>query len=325
MWSPPTPSEFPRSFPVLRFYLVQDGLQLIDAGAQFGDGVGDQELRFGEGVGVFEVFVLQPGDVEVEVSLLDLGVRELPKASLFAAVCPFALSVGVVAVASLEILEHGGNEGPVFFGDAGDVGPAVVDPGVFGFHALPEEDHVGLHSLAVGGEGAVGEAQQGVHIAVFHKVLDDVARGVGEEDVVGQHHGGPSAPFEYGDHVLDEVELLVAGADGEVVPHRGLVGPFGPEGGIGEDAVVPFAPVGFVDAVAQVDARFQSVEEKVHEGQSPGPGDEFLAIVGAFFDALDIFSVQGSFGDVHEPFVGHHEETGRSLSCQANDNNYING
>ena len=247
-------------------------MQFIDAGAQFGDGVGDQELGFGEGVRVFEVFVLQPGDVEVEVPLPDLGVRELPKAPLFAAVLPFALSVGVVAVASLEILEHGGDEGTALFGDAGEVGPAVVDPGVFGVHALPEEDHVGLHSLAVGGEGAVGEAQECVHVAVFHKVLDHVARGVGEEDVVGQHHGRPSAFFEYGDHVLDEVELLVAGTDGEVVPHRGLVGPFGSEGGIGEDAVVPFAPVGFVNAFAQVDTRFSPWRKRCMRASLRGRG-----------------------------------------------------
>lgn len=283
-------------------------MQFVDAGAQFGDGVGYQKLRFGEGVGIFEVLVLQPGDVEVEVPLFDLRVRELPEAAFFAAVRPFAASVGVDAVASLEILEHGGDEGAVFFGDAGNVGPAVVYPGVFGFQPLLKEDHVGLHSLAVGGEGAVGKAQQGVDVAVFHKVFDDVARGVGEEDVVGQHHGRASSLFEYGDDVLNEVELFVAGGDGEVVTHGSLVCPFGSEGGIGEDAVVPFAPVGFVDAVAQVDSRLQSVEKEVHQGESSGARDEFLSVVGGFFDARDIFSVQGSFGDVHEPFVGDHQE-----------------
>ena len=52
--------------------------------------------------------------------------------------------------------------------------------------------------------------------------------------------------------MLDEVELLVAGFYREIVPHRRLVRPFGAEGRIGEDAVVPLASVRFVDSVAQV-------------------------------------------------------------------------
>ena len=77
------------------------------------------------------------------------------------------LAVGIGAVALLELGEVLGHERAVFLGDAGDVGAGVVDPGPLGGIALGEEDDVGLDALAVGGERAARQPQDGVQVAVL--------------------------------------------------------------------------------------------------------------------------------------------------------------
>ena len=206
-----------------------------------------------------------------------------------------------------------GDEGPVFFGDAWDVGPAVVDPGVFGFQALPEEDHVGLHSLAIGGEGTVGEAQQGVHVAVFHKVLDDVACGRRRKRTLSGSTMAARPPLlSMVTTCWMKLSCLLLVLTVKSSRTGAWLAPLVPKGGLVRMQSYRSPRSGFVDAVAQVNARLKPVEEEVHQGQSPGPGDEFLAVVCVFFDALDVFSVQRSFGDVHEPFVGDHQKAGSS-------------
>ena len=90
-----------------------------------------------------------------------------------------------------------------------------------------------------------------MQVAVLHEDLEDLAGLVLEQAVVGQHHGGPAAGLEDVHHVLDEVELLVAGLDGEVVALGRLVGALGAEGRVGQDAVVALAAVGLVDGIAR--------------------------------------------------------------------------
>ena len=75
-----------------------------------------------------------------------------------------------------------------------------------------------------------------MQVAVLGEDLEDFAGLVREQAVVGQHHRGASAGLEHGQDVLDEVELLVAGRDGEVVAVGGLVRALRAEGRIGEDA-----------------------------------------------------------------------------------------
>ena len=72
--------------------------------------------------------------------------------------------------------------------------------------------------------------------AVLHENLEDFAGLVLEEAVVRQHDRGASAGLERGEDVLDEVELLVARLDGEVVAVGRLVRALSAEGRIGEDA-----------------------------------------------------------------------------------------
>ena len=108
--------------------------------------------------------------------------------------------------------------------------------------------------------------------------------------------------------MLHEVELLVAGLDGEVVAVGGLVGALGAEGRIGKHHVVALTAVGLVDRVAQIDVRLDAVQEEVHQGQAPGPGHEILAVVGLGLDALGLGAVQDALGLPHQPFVGADEE-----------------
>src|SRR6185369_12579830 len=88
-------------------------------------------------------------------------------------------TVGVGAEAGLELGEVLGREGPVLFGDARDVGAAIVDPDVLRRVAAGEVDDVGFDALAVGGEGAAGQAEDGVQVAVLAEDLEDLAGLVG--------------------------------------------------------------------------------------------------------------------------------------------------
>ena len=208
-----------------------------------------------------------------------------------------------------------GGEGAVFLGDAGYVGAGVVDPDLLGGVALGEEDDVGLGAGTVGAEGAVGQAQDGVQGAVFGEDLEDLARLVGEQAVVGQYDGGAAAGLEDGHDVLDEVKLLVGGGDCEILAGRRLVGALGAEGRIGHDDVKAAAIGDFVDRVAQGDVGFQAVQVEVHQGQPTRAGDEFLAVIGGGFQAFGEATVDGAAaGLAHKPFVGNHEKAAGAAS-----------
>lgn len=60
--------------------------------------------------------------------------------------------------------------------------------------------------------------------------------------------------------MLDEVQLLVAGGDDEVIPVRRLVRAPRTERGIGEDHIIPLAGEGFIDGIAQGYLRLQPVQ-----------------------------------------------------------------
>jgi len=145
--------------------------------------------------------------------------------------------------------------------------------------------------------------------AVLHEDLEHLARLVLEKAVVGQDHCGPAAALEDVRHVLDEVELLVAGLDGEVVAHGRLVGPLRAEGRVGQDAVVQFVAVGLVDGIAEVDRRLQAVQEKIHQREAPGARHEVLAVVRGRADPLEVLPLDPAL--LQQPLVGAHEKASR--------------
>jgi hypothetical protein len=76
---------------------------------------------------------------------------------ILAAVLDAAREVGAIAL--LELGEVGQGQRAILFGDAGDVGAGVVDPGLFRFRHLGEEGDVGLDAGTVRGEAAARQTQ----------------------------------------------------------------------------------------------------------------------------------------------------------------------
>lgn len=144
--------------------------------------------------------------------------------------------------------------------------------------------------------------------AVLHENLEDFAGLALEEAIVRQRERGTSAGPERGEDVRDEVELLVARLDGEVVAVGRLVRALGAEGWIGEDVVEAVAAVRFVDGVVERDVGLDAVEEKIHQREPARTRDEVLAEVGLRLDALRIGTVEDAFGFRDEPFVGADEK-----------------
>ena len=99
------------------------------------------------------------------------------------------------------------------------VGHAVlVEPDFLGRLALLEEQQVGADA-GVGLEDAVGQADDGVQVALLHQMfLEPRLHALAEERAVGQDHGGPAAGLEQADDQRQEQIGRLAGLEvlGEV-------------------------------------------------------------------------------------------------------------
>jgi hypothetical protein len=80
-----------------------------------------------------------------------------------------------------------------------------------------------------------------VNVAVLHYDLKDLARLPLKQTVVRQNDRGTSAGFHDVDDMLNEIQLLVARLDGEVITLGSLVRSFRTEGWIGKDNVIALA------------------------------------------------------------------------------------
>ena len=142
-----------------------------------------------------------------------------------------------------------------------------------------EKQHVGFHALRV--ENARRETEHRVKIALVHEVgADFLAVAVGKEDVVRQNHSGAgsSAGVQAPVDVLEEIQLLVAGGEREVVAGGAFAAFFCAEGGICEDKVIilhGFAQIG--EGVAQENLSPDVVEHGIHKGKAVGVVDQFAA------------------------------------------------
>src|SRR5690242_15970518 len=106
-----------------------------------------------------------------------------------------------------------------------NVCPTVINPNSFCRIALREEDHVGLGAATVGDKGSVRKTQNSVKVAVVGENLEDFARLIRKQAIVWQNHGGSPAWFQNRHDMLNEVKLVVAGRNREIVTGRGLVCP----------------------------------------------------------------------------------------------------
>jgi len=202
----------------------------------------------------------------------------------------------VCAETVLELGKVLGSQGAIFFRDPRDIGPPVIDPYIFGWIALSEENNVGLCSWAVRGERAIGEAKNLVKIAVLGEDLEYIARLIGKQNIVGHDDGGPAARLEDAHHVLDEVELFVAGGNREIIPAWRLVGPFGAKGRIGHNDIKLSAPSRLINGVSEIDVGLDAMKIEVHQSKPSGPGNQFRARIGGSQDAPGILSLQTAAG-----------------------------
>ena len=151
-------------------------------------------MVFLDGVGVLEI--------EVVVASLDLVDRDLPGDFVFLALLP-------PVDAGLQVLEAdrlGHRVGLLALGDA-----VLVVPDFLGRRALLEEEQVGADG-GVGFEDAVGQADDGVEVALLQQVfLQPRLDAFAEQGAVGQDHGGAAVGFE---QAHDEGEEEVGGLAG---------------------------------------------------------------------------------------------------------------
>ena len=133
-----------------------------------------------------------------------------------------------------------------------------------------------------------------------------------EEDVVWQDHSRRAAGFQNRKDVLDEVELLVRGGDGEVVPARHLAAALGAEGRIGQDAVIAPIAWAFGYRVAVVDVGLDAVEIQVHQSQAARLEDDLAAGEGALLQAHLLLSIRGLAALLEIPLGGGDQEAGRA-------------
>ena len=129
-------------------------------------------------------------------------------------------------------MELFGRQFAILLREARYVGPTVVNPYRLGRIAFGEKDDVSLCAWAIRRERTVGEAQDGVEIAVFGQNLENFARLICEKAIVRHHQRGTTTRFKDRHYVLDEVQLLVARGNGEVVARRSLICALGAERGV---------------------------------------------------------------------------------------------
>src|SRR5206468_2264224 len=97
--------------------------------------------------------------------------------------------------------------------------------------------------------GPVWQSQYGVNVTICGEQVEDRARLIGKETVIWYYHSRSSPRLENGQNVLEEIELLIGGRDGEVVPARRLIRSFCSEGRVGQHDVVVFGWRRVVDGI----------------------------------------------------------------------------
>ena len=210
-------------------------------------------------------------DVEVVVARNDVGDRHLP--GLFG-LHARGKAVGLVAPPvdlGFEFLEAHGL-GLVVALHAFGIGVLVV-PDVLGGPALGEEQQVGLDA-GVGIEHAVGQADDGVQVALFQQgLLEAGLHAFAEQKAIGQDHGGAALVLEQLDDEGHEQVRRFARAQvgGEVVLDAVFF--HAAKRRVGDDDVdavrvaVVFVGAGQSVVVADVGGRVDAVQDHVGDGQ----------------------------------------------------------
>lgn len=172
----------------------------------------------------------------------------------------------------------------------------LVEPDLPGGFALFEEQHHGLHPGT--GEGASGQVQYGMQVAVFQQGLADGHGGVvgiAEKGVLDDHTGLATRLQDL-DEVLQEEGGGLSGLDREVLLHLGAF--LATEGRIGQHHVIAvlFLNVGqvFGQGIGMDDVgRFHTVEDHVHDADDVGQRFLLLAVKCSLLKYLRLLAGKG--------------------------------
>src|SRR5207245_1115493 len=136
---------------------------------------------------------------------------------------PLRFPVRIRSVATLERCELIRYERAVLLREAGYVRTAIVNPSRLRCVALGEEDHIGFCTGTVGCEGSVWQPQDAVKVTIFSQNLEHITRLIRKQAIVRYDDSGPTARLQDRHDVLDEVQLLVAGRNREIVTGWSLI------------------------------------------------------------------------------------------------------
>ena len=157
-----------------------------------------------------------------------------------------------------------------------------------------EEQRIGLDALGV--ENTSGQTENSVQITLIHQVATDLlAVAVGKKHIVQQYYGGPSliVGFQAAVDVLEEVQLLVAGGESEVIPGGTLAALLGAEGRIGKHQVKVVEGFTLIrEGVGQQNLTVDVVEHGIHQRQPMGVVNQLTAGEGFFLLELGLIGIQ---------------------------------
>ena len=242
----------------------------------------------GSSTGILQTLIAQPEEVHAYlVPLHQVIVAEDVELVGLLPGMPVGWVVTVDEVGQVFVLEGTSTQREVL------VGAEVIDPHALGpgplTGGLPiKEEYVGFDALGV--EDAGRKPEQGVHIALLQELATgSLPSSALEEHVVRNHDGRPSMLLEQRPDMLDEVELLVTGADPEIIPYddRCLSGCSPVLGHIGDAALAPKGRIGqhhlevlvlaglVVQAIVHMDmdviirpVTADTMQEQIHDAQA---------------------------------------------------------
>lgn len=244
---------------------------------------------------------------------LDLTKREAAPATLRRiALATLPMTAGVRAVALLEVCEVRGIQWTILLSNLRDVGSGIVDPGAVSRSAFGEDNDVSLGALGVWTERAPRTAKYRMDVAVLHEDLKHLTGLVGEQHVVRDDNRSSTSRPKDGENVLNEVQLLVARLNDEVLALGRLVGTPRSEGRIRKHDIESLRTRRLINRIPEPDMGLDLMKVEIHERQPTWPRDEFLAEEGVRSDASRGISVERAASLLHEPVVGGDQKAASS-------------
>src|SRR5438876_2028991 len=116
-----------------------------------------------------------------------------------------------------------------------------------------------------------------MEITVLGQDFEDLTCLICEQTVVGNDDGGTPSLLQDRHDVLQEIELLVACRDREVVAVGRLVRALGAERWIRQNNIESPAVRHFIDRIAYLDVGFEVMQVEVHKRDAPRPLRESMA------------------------------------------------